>query len=71
MAKQPPFAATEAYLEVSVQQVWALRTEGLPRAPFIRFICKLCGEPVIPITHPYGDHFRHEKSSRCMGTVRA
>ena len=70
MAKEPPFASPTAYLEVSVKQAWEMRLRGLPRAEY-RFICKKCGEPVIPVEHPeYGDHFRHVESSDCMGTVR-
>ena len=67
MAKETLFAAPTAYLEVSVKQACELRLRGLPPAGY-GFVCKTCGEPVVPVEHPeYGDHFRHVESGRCLG----
>ena len=67
MAKETPFAAPTAYLEVSVKQAWDLRLRGLQPA-WYGFVCKTCGQPVVPVEHSeHGDHFRHVESDRCLG----
>lgn len=70
MEKKPPFASPTAYLELSAKQAWELRLHGLASGDY-GFVCKKCGEPVIPVEHPeHGDHFRHLEASDCMGTIR-